>query len=882
MILVFVIVTISSTGLALADGPPVFVTKWGSGGTGNGQFNYPRGITVTDSFVYVTEQDGDRVQKFTLGGDFLAKWGSTGGGDGQFNYPLGITTDAEGNVYVVDHLNHRVQKFTSDGGFILKWGSKGSSDGQLSKPLDAAVDPNGDIWVSQSDGARIQKFTNTGVFLTKLNGTEGGGPGFYRPWGVTTDAEGHIYVAEYGGNRVRKLESDGTLIHIWGGTYGTEDGQFKAPCGISLDKVGNIYVADHENHRIQKFTNDGQFITKWGTHGVGDGQFAWVSDVAVDEENYFYTADYINQRVQKFVYPAAIKVTAQVRAEHDDGPFVTPTPPLVGATVRLSIDGDEFEGITGEDGVAGFPVTRSSSGQYEVRLEGPSYDVKVDHWWPWPDFDPPTQSVTMEGAQDTTEYTWPHGTDLEDGPAIQAAYFIERFRREYLRDVLGFKWTLPTRAGKSDNSVAIEIHQFDNLWNDLENLQGAGVFDGQQGLRFLRNRSEESDVVYHEFMHCVISDRTSLFIPGRGGLVNTEKDEGNAMDEGLADYFAASYTNDSVMVRCGWPRTSPCTPLRDLTKKVLYPTSCDYDYDRYEGSHILSGSLWEMRTSIITADSARMWTTDSLVFAALDKMLVTKMDKSDPDFFFKDFYDALKQVDSTRGGEFSSQIDAAFASHNVGVGTVPYCPLAWDQNNGLTTVNEIGDESIELFWSPIEEAMSYSVLINTVDYGEAQGPGLGSFVPIATGLTDTTYVFSERDSLVEYLFSVVAVDSTGQQGYRALPVLVEPRVATGLREDTRISPVPVAGRFLFNTPNPFNPETRIVFELTKEDDVTLTVYDVSGRKVRNFASKRFSLGRHHVAWDGTDDRGTQVSSGPYFVLLKGSSWKDSGKVLLLK
>ena len=43
--------------------------------------------------------------------DFTLKWGTQGSGDGQFNTPYGIAIDSSGDVYVADYLNNRVQKF---------------------------------------------------------------------------------------------------------------------------------------------------------------------------------------------------------------------------------------------------------------------------------------------------------------------------------------------------------------------------------------------------------------------------------------------------------------------------------------------------------------------------------------------------------------------------------------------------------------------------------------------------------------------------------------------------------------------------------------------------------------------------------------------------
>ena len=65
---------------------------------------------------------------------FLLKWGSFGSGDGQFNFPNGVAVDPSGNVYVADAYNNRIQKFTGSGAFITKWGSFGSGDGQFAFP----------------------------------------------------------------------------------------------------------------------------------------------------------------------------------------------------------------------------------------------------------------------------------------------------------------------------------------------------------------------------------------------------------------------------------------------------------------------------------------------------------------------------------------------------------------------------------------------------------------------------------------------------------------------------------------------------------------------------------------------------------------------------
>jgi streptogramin lyase len=286
----------------------VFDRKWGSQGSGDGQFDTPGHIATFRpggaivTLLYVADAGNDRIQKFNSLGTFLTKWGSLGSANGRFDGPRGVATDSAGDVYVADTNNNRIQKFSSTGSFITKWGrnggdgTAGTGNGQFDHPAGVATDSAGNVYVADTDNDRIQKFGSTGAFLTKW-GSNGVNDGqFLIPMGVATDSTGNVYVSDTDNDRIQKFSSTGVFLTKWGSVGNPLDG----PRGIDVDSAGNVYEADFWNNRIQKFTGNGSLITSWGAFGTGNGQFADPFGVATDTAGSVYVTEYSNNRIQKF------------------------------------------------------------------------------------------------------------------------------------------------------------------------------------------------------------------------------------------------------------------------------------------------------------------------------------------------------------------------------------------------------------------------------------------------------------------------------------------------------------------------------------------------------------------------------------------------------
>jgi len=102
--------------------------------------------------------------------------------------------------------------------------------------------------------------------------------------------------------------------------------------------------------------------------------------------------------------------------------------------------------------------------------------------------------------------------------------------------------------------------------------------------------------------------------------------------------------------------------------------------------------------------------------------------------------------------------------------------------------------------------------------------------------------------------------------------------ATGVKDDAG----PGYARILGNYPNPFNPSTRVSFQMDRSADVTLAVYDTKGALVQTLAHRTFNAGTHDVAWNGTDARGHRAASGVYFLRLVSEGRSDTHRMVLLK
>ncbi len=221
--------------------------------------------------------------------EYAGTWGRYGYGNGEFRGVFCIAVAPNGNVYVTDGYIGRVQYFTPTGSYLGQW----------SLPAVAGIDVSSRGTVYFAAPARVEYFTLTGSLLGWW-GSYGTGNGQFRaPTDVAVAPNGDVYVVDMDNERIQYFTSTGSFLGKWG-SVGTGPGKFDWPAGIAVASNGNVYVVDTGNYRVQYFTPSGSFLGMWGKWGEGPGEFDDPDGIDVSKAGIVFVANTYNHRVDYF------------------------------------------------------------------------------------------------------------------------------------------------------------------------------------------------------------------------------------------------------------------------------------------------------------------------------------------------------------------------------------------------------------------------------------------------------------------------------------------------------------------------------------------------------------------------------------------------------
>ena len=212
-------------------------------GSGDSKLKNPIGVAVGLRVIAVSEWYDHVVKKYSLQGDYLSKFGSHGSGDGQFNNPQGLCFNSKGLLYIVDYSNDRVQVFRENNVFLFKFGSKGHNPGQLQSPHYVAVDSSDRVYVTDwCDDGGINVFSEDGYFIKIINCN--------KPYAIAFAPDDYIITHDDNSHVLTVLSPTREIITKLG-MCGKEKGQFNNITGIAINKRGTIFVTEYDNHHLQ-------------------------------------------------------------------------------------------------------------------------------------------------------------------------------------------------------------------------------------------------------------------------------------------------------------------------------------------------------------------------------------------------------------------------------------------------------------------------------------------------------------------------------------------------------------------------------------------------------------------------------------------------------
>lgn len=209
--------------------------------------------------------------------------------------------------------------------------------------------------------------------------------------------------------------------------------------------------------------------------------------------------------------------------------------------------------------------------------------------------------------------------------------------------------------------------------------------------------------------------------------------------------------------------------------------------------------------------------------------------------------------------EFETQNESLFYSGGAAVAA----SFTWSQDdvgeifdvylrNGVPTRISVeplngssADYSIALFQSA--GATYYADPNDAILEADLYGPGEGEYLELTPNTSD--------------YFGLVVLSADGQGGqYR---ITVGPQSAVSAGENGLITELAAAA-----FPNPSRETTQLQLALPRAQEVSVEVFDLAGRLVRQVADGPLAAGSHQLAWDGRDAAGRRAAAGVYFARIR--------------
>jgi hypothetical protein len=186
------------------------------------------------------------------------------------------------------------------------------------------------------------------------------------------------------------------------------------------------------------------------------------------------------------------------------------------------------------------------------------------------------------------------------------------------------------------------------------------------------------------------------------------------------------------------------------------------------------------------------------------------------------------------------------------------------------------EQFIRLAWSPNTE-------LHLSHYKLYRDTKSGTMVYLTTiNRSDTIYTDAEIIEGNNYYYKLTAVDDQGFESAPSNEVIAITKSIPEPGETNGDHSVIEQFDLKQNYPNPFNPTTTIDYQVAQYTNVSITIFNVLGKEVRNLVNEYKEAGNYQVVWDGRDNDGQRVASGLYFYQMTTIKYRAVKKLMVQK